>query len=55
VEVINSVSGVRMLQQVFTNPGNSFRLNMNQLPAGNYVVNVYSEQALLQAIKIAKY
>lgn len=55
VEVVNYVSGVRMMQQVLTNPGNSFRLNMSQLPAGNYVVRIYSEENLLQVLKLAKF
>lgn len=55
VEIINAVTGVKMLQQSLTNPGNTFRLNTSTLTNGNYIVKIYSEQNKVEILKLAKY
>ena len=55
VDIIHSITGVRVMQQVVTNPGNAFRINTNQLTPGNYIVRVSNEEGGADILKLTKF
>ncbi len=55
VEVINTVTGVRAMQQVVNNPGNAFRINTNELTPGNYLIRVTNEAGVADVLKLSKF
>lgn len=54
VGIFNVTSGQMARQQVLRNPGNVFRLGLEGLTPGTYVIKVYSGQELLETMKISK-
>lgn len=55
LEVINTVTGVRAMQQVVNNPGNTFRINTNELTPGNYLIRISNEAGVADVLKLSKF
>ncbi len=54
VAIYDMASGNLVKQQRLRNPGNVFRLGLEDVAAGNYVIKIYQGQELLESIKLVR-